>query len=88
MRITYFLTFVFFCCTSLELKADTIQKMEGTFKDTVKIGALDKVTARTSEITLKVGEAIKIGTLMIRALRAWKSNPEEDPESKVFFDIT
>ena len=75
-------------CFSLSVHADTVQKMEGTFRDTVTLGALDKVTARTSEITLKVGETIKVGTLMIRVIRAWVSDPSEDPESKVFFDIT
>ncbi len=69
-------------------KADTTQKMEGSFRDTVVIGALDKVTARTSTIKIKVGETVKIGTLKVRAIRAWVSNPEEIPESKVFFEIT
>ncbi|HBN22438.1 MAG TPA: hypothetical protein DD412_04300 [Holosporales bacterium] len=69
-------------------KAETVEKMEGAFRDTVIIGALDKVTARTSTIKIKVGETVKIGTLKVRAIRAWRSNPEEMPESKVFFEIT
>lgn len=69
-------------------KADTTQKLEGTFRDTIVIGALDKVTARTSTVILKIGETVKIGTLKVRAIRAWVSNPEEPPESKVFFEIT
>ena len=83
-----FLAALFIFCVSLTAQADTVQKMEGTFKDTVTIGALDKVTARTSEVTLKVGETIKVGSLIIRAIRAWVSNPSEVPESKVFFDVT
>ena len=59
----------------------------GVFLDTVTIGALDKVTARTSTITLRIGEPKKIGTLIVKALRAWKSNPEEKDEAKVFFDV-
>lgn len=62
--------------------------MEGVFRNTVIIGALDKVTARTSIIKIKVGETVKIGTLKVRAIRAWRSNPEELAESKVFFEIT
>lgn len=83
--LTFIVTLFFGLCAA---KADAIQKIEGSFKDTVVIGALDKVTARTSEITLKVGETVKIGTLIVRALRAWVSNPEEQPEAKVFFEIT
>lgn len=64
-----------------------VQTLEGSFKDTIIIGALDKVTGRTTEVTFKVGELIKIGTLGVKALRAWTSNPEETPEAKVFFEI-
>ncbi len=78
--------FLFFAIDSS--KAETVKKMEGAFRDTVIIGALDKVTARTSTIKIKVGETVKIGTLKVRAIRAWRSNPEEMPESKVFFEIT
>ncbi len=67
---------------SLRLHQET-----GTFLDTIVIGALDKVTARTSRVTLKLGEPKKIGTLIVRAMRAWKSNPEEPQEAKVFFDV-
>ena len=85
MRSLFFALGLIFSVTA---HGDTLQKMEGTFKDTVTLGALDKVTARTSDVTLKVGETIKIGTLMVRAIRAWTSNPSEIPESKVFFEIT
>ena len=67
--------------------SEAIHKETGVFLDTVVIGALDKVTARTTTITFKIGEPLKIGTIIVRALRAWKSNPEEESEAKVFFDI-
>ncbi|MDP4840654.1 MAG: DUF2155 domain-containing protein [Alphaproteobacteria bacterium] len=70
------------------VKAEVTERAEGAFRDTVIIGALDKVTARTSTVKIKVGETVKIGTLKVRAVRAWRSNPEEIPESKVFFEIT
>ncbi len=77
-----------FTCNSAKAEVTEIERAEGSFRDTVIIGALDKVTARTSTIKIKVGETVKIGTLKVRAIRAWRSNPEEIPESKVFFEIT
>ena len=68
--------------------AETTENIDGAYRDTVIVGALDKVTARTSTIKIKVGETVKIGTLKVRATRAWRSNPEEIPESKVFFEVT
>jgi hypothetical protein len=59
----------------------------GSFREKVILGALDKVTARTSQITVKVGEVVKIGTLTVRVMKAWASDPEERPESKVFLEI-
>ena len=37
-----FLAALFIFCVSLTAQADTVQKMEGTFKDTVTIGPLIK----------------------------------------------
>ena len=61
--------------------------IQGHFTSTVTLGALDKVTARTSQITAQVGETITLGTLQIKVLRAWATDPEEMPESKVFLEI-
>lgn len=72
---------------SSSASSESVAEQTGVFLDTVTIGALDKVTARTSKITFRIGEPKKIGTLIVKALRAWKSNPEEKEEAKVFFDV-
>ncbi len=84
-------TITFFLFSLLGLSAFAAQDNDaetGVFLVTVTIGALDKVTARTSEITFKIGEPVKVGSLVVMALRAWKANIEEQPEAKVFLKIT
>lgn len=59
----------------------------GSFRDAVVLGALDKVTARTTEVTIKVGDIVKIGTLTVKVVKAWGTDPEERPEAKVFLEV-
>ena len=49
--------------------------------------ALDKVTARISTFDAPVDQAVKFGTLEIRARYCRKTPPEETPESVAFLEI-
>lgn len=60
---------------------------EMQFYDTVKIAVLDKLTAKKTTYTLKVGEKVPYGTMIIQAVSAWRSGEDELPEAKVFFVI-
>ncbi len=48
---------------------------------------LNKVTARTSKITVTVGEPAIFGNLEILLLNCWKAPPEERPEAAALLDI-
>lgn len=48
---------------------------------------LNKVTARTSRITVTVGAPAIFGNLEILLLNCWKAPPEERPEAAALFDI-
>lgn len=49
--------------------------------------ALDKVTARVSEVTLAKGQVISIGTLKVSLRACRKTPPEEQPEVAAFMDV-
>ncbi len=53
----------------------------------VILKALDKSTARTSEMTVKVGETIEFGPLFIRIQSCRKNPPIETPESAAFIQV-
>ncbi|KAA0598894.1 DUF2155 domain-containing protein [Azospirillum lipoferum] len=57
-------------------------------RPTAKLRWLDKVTARTSTFTMKVGETKAVSSLRI-TLRACRENPPiETPESAAFLEVT
>ena len=49
--------------------------------------ALDKVTARTNDLTINVDETVKFGTLEITVKKCVKHPPEEPPETATFLEI-
>ncbi|MCB1882783.1 MAG: DUF2155 domain-containing protein [Geminicoccaceae bacterium] len=53
----------------------------------VVLQALDKVTARVSELELPVGGEVAFGTLKIRASACLETPPTEPPESAAFLRI-
>lgn len=55
--------------------------------DAVRLGGLDKVTARVTQIDVPVGGTARFGALEIRVLRCLKRPPEEPPESAAFMVI-
>jgi hypothetical protein len=59
--------------------------MEG---DAVILRALDKVTARTSDLEIPIGEYATFGSLTILPQKCLKRPPEETPETTAFLEIT
>lgn len=55
--------------------------------ETVELRALDKVTARTFDYTVKIGESLDFGSLTIHARHCEKTPPTELPETYAFLQI-
>lgn len=53
----------------------------------VQIQALDKSTARTTTLKVKVGDTIQYGSLFIKVQACRKSEPLEKPESASFIQV-
>ncbi len=49
--------------------------------------ALDKVTARTLDLVVPIGETVRYGTLEITSRQCLKKPPEETPETSTFLEI-
>ena len=56
--------------------------------DTVILRALDKVTARTSDLAVPIGESVTFGSITITPKKCVKRPPEETPEVTAFLEIT
>ena len=54
----------------------------------VKLQALDKVTTRTREVLVAVGDSVRFGTLRIDAAECLVNTPEATPDSVAFLTIT
>lgn len=57
------------------------------FNNIAVVQALNKTTAKTSIIDLKVGEKISYGSLKIIAHKCWQSPLEQKPENKILLEI-
>ncbi len=55
--------------------------------EAVTLRGLDKTTARISTFTVRIGEAIEFGSLVIVPRHCDKRPPEETPESAAFLEI-
>lgn len=53
----------------------------------VQLRALDKVTARTFDYTVKIGESLDFGSLTIHAKHCEKTPPTELPETYAFLQV-
>ena len=51
------------------------------------IGALDKITARTTQLELPKDRRVKFGTLLITARDCYTRPPVEPPETYIFLEI-
>ncbi len=74
-----------FAQENLELTSDKIDPSH--FYGTASVQLLNKTTAKSSNIDLKINQETKFGTLSIKALRCWKSSIDQKPENKVLLEV-
>jgi hypothetical protein len=66
----------------------TVDKVDPSRFNTVAvIQGLNKITAKTSLLEIKIGSTIKFGRLSITAHKCWQSPLEQRPESKILLEI-
>ncbi len=70
--------------TQSQLKQED-ERPEG---EIVVLRALDKVTARTQDLSVPIGETVIFGSIAIRPRKCLKRPPEETPETSTFLEIT
>jgi hypothetical protein len=70
------------------LEEDVDEERSVLEADRVKLRTLDKVTARTRDVTLQVGQTHRLGTLKVTPQACFTAPPFEPPEAKVFLSIT
>lgn len=58
-----------------------------SFYNTAVVQALNKVTAKTSVLEMKIGSRIDFGKITIIAHKCWKSSSDKKPESKILLEI-
>lgn len=73
-------------CGALGLIAQTAAA-DNLVGDAVILRALDKVTARTLDLTVPIDGIVKYGTLEITPRKCLKRPPEETPETSTFLEI-
>ena len=56
-------------------------------KDRATLRALDKITGRSTDIEVKVGEPVVFGSLKVELKACYQTPPEEAPESAAFLKI-
>lgn len=56
-------------------------------KDRATLRALDKITGRSTDIEVKVGEPVVFGSLIVELKVCYQTPPEEAPESAAFLKI-
>ncbi len=61
--------------------------LESEARDVVVLRALDKITARITELELKIGDEVRFGTLAIRAKYCRTRPPIEPPETFAYLEI-
>lgn len=79
-----FVTIVGFLSALLFLETASAQNTDNF---TATVGALDKITARTTELDLPANSRVKFGTLWLTAKACYKRPPTEPPETYVYLII-
>jgi hypothetical protein len=66
----------------------TIDKVDPSrFYQIAVIQGLNKTTAKTSILEMKIGDQIKFGQITITALKCWQSSLDQKPESKILLEV-
>ena len=72
---------------ALPVAAGAVEREPNRMGTAVKLRALDKVTARTFDYTVTLGETLDFGSLTIHARHCEKTPPTELPETYAFLQI-
>jgi len=93
-KIIIFFTFIFLPLfafaqnetkTLYKLTSDKIDPSR--FYNTAVVQGLNKTTAKTSILELKIGEKVKFGTIAIIAHKCWQASLDQKPENKILLEI-
>ena len=79
----YLLLYILSQFLSSNLYSDTNKKSE-VFAD---LNVLDKVSSKSSNITLKIGEELKFQNLLIKVLKCYNSKFDDDPEVTAYMQV-
>ena len=80
----YFFLFILSQFLSSNLYSDTKINSE----DFVDLNVLDKVSSKSSNITLRIGEELKFQDLLIKVLKCYNSKFDDDPEITAYMKVT
>ena len=70
-----------FCLPTIEPKSENNSP-------TAILQGLNKVTGKTSELKIKVGEEAIFGELTIKVKKCWRAPLDQRPENKILLEIT
>ena len=79
----YFFLFILSKFLSSNLYSDTKINSE----DFVDLNVLDKVSSKSSNITLRIGEELKFQDLLIKVLKCYNSKFDDDPEITAYMKV-
>lgn len=72
----------------IQAKTIDIEKIDPRrFFEIAKIQILDKTTAKSNEIEIKVGEITEYNNIVIEIKKCWRSAPDKKPDSKILMKI-
>jgi hypothetical protein len=60
---------------------------QSNFANVAILQGLNKITAKTSEFEIKVGDSVEFGKLIIIVHKCWQSPADQRPESKILLEI-
>ena len=75
------------CATDPDEDDDEPQELSSEPGDIVRLRGLDKVTARTRDFQIEIGQSELFGSLEIRAQYCRRRPPEEPPETFAFLEV-
>lgn len=93
--IFLFASLIFFASANIataqedtESQKTTIDKIDqSNFSGVAVLQGLNKVTAKTSDLRIKIGGQLEYGRLIIKAKKCWKSPADQRPENKILVEV-
>ncbi len=71
-----------------ESQKSTVDKVDqSNFSGVAVLQILNKVTAKTSDLRIKIGGQAEYGKLIITAKKCWRAPPDQRPENKILVDV-